>query len=161
MIYFENNQDKMHFDESLKNLIINSISQTLKSEGFNHEFEINVYIVDNNEIKEINNEFRNINRETDVLSFPMIDFKLRNKYEVFEDDKNPESGCVLLGDMILSLEKAMEQSIEYGHTFEREIAFLTVHSTLHLLGYDHEDEGERKVMREKEEDILNNLGLVR
>lgn len=161
MIYFENNQERVEFTDNVKSLIEGAINATIGFEEIDFDFEVNVYIVDNQEIRKINKEFRGIDRETDVLSFPMIDFNTREKYKVFESDKNPENNCVVLGDMVLSLEKAMEQANEYGHSFEREVAFLTVHSMLHLLGYDHEDEDERRVMRDKEEKVLTLIGLIR
>ena len=115
----------------------------------------NVTFTDNDGIREINKEYRDIDKETDVLSFPMTD-------EGEEFTVNPETGCKMLGDIVISVEKALAQAEEYGHGFKREIAFLTVHSMLHLLGYDHEkSEEEEKEMFGKQEIVLEALGLGR
>ncbi|MBZ4663133.1 MAG: ybeY [Caloramator sp.] len=165
MIEIDNRQNKIDFTEEMKKLISKAVEGTIKYENFNKPYELSIIITDNNEIKEINKQFRGIDKETDVLSFPMLDFDdgyyEDGEIEVDIEDINPESGAVVLGDMIISLEKAKEQSVEYGHSFERELAFLVVHSMLHLLGYDHEEEKDRIIMRQKEEDILNNIGLSR
>lgn len=134
-------------------LIRKIAEQTLKSEGVSINTEISVSFVDNAEIRNINKRFRRIDKETDVLSFPLIDFKRENnfnKYELYE-----------IGDIIISYEKALRQSEEYAHTIEREIAFLTAHSMLHLLGYDHMNHDGEKIMFEKQKNILNSLGIVR
>lgn len=115
--------------------------------------EVSVTIVDNEEIRKINNKFRNIDRATDVLSFPLIDF---------DNESLPDDGSkIYLGDIIISIERAKEQAKEYGHSIDREIGFLTAHSMLHLLGYDHMVPEEEKEMFAKQEEILNNLGLRR
>lgn len=165
MIEFDNRQDKVDFSESVKNLIIQAVGASLKHEGFKEKYELSVVVTDNNGIREINREFRDIDRETDVLSFPMLEFEdgysEEVEVEIDFEDKNPETGAVVLGDIVLSLEKAAAQSQEYGHSIEREVGFLTVHSCLHLLGYDHENEEDRNIMREKEEQILVEMGLTR
>ncbi|SEF74194.1 probable rRNA maturation factor [Caloramator fervidus] len=161
MVFIENNQQKIQVTDEIINLIKEVIERAIRYENIDFKYEVNVYLVDNELIREYNRDYRNIDKETDVLSFPMIDFNKREKYKVEKTDFDPETNCVLLGDIVLSLEKALEQSKEYGHSFEREIAFLTVHSVLHLLGYDHEKEEERIVMRNKEEDILKSMSLVR
>lgn len=165
MIEIDNRQNKIDFTEEMKILINEAVECTIKYENFNKPYELSIIVTDNNEIREINKQFRGIDKETDVLSFPMLDFDEGyyedGEVEIDIEDINPESGAVVLGDMIISLEKAKEQSIEYGHSFERELAFLVVHSMLHLLGYDHEEEEDRIIMRQKEEEILNNLGLSR
>lgn len=156
MIEIDNRQDIVEIDEDIINLIEESIATALNHEKFDKPFEVSVVITDNIGIREINAEFRNIDAPTDVLSFPMIDFS-----EVEGDlgicDKNPETGDIVLGDIVISIEKAISQSEEYNHSLMREISFLTVHSVLHLLGHDHEVEEERTVMRKKEEEILNIL----
>ncbi|MCX7694550.1 MAG: rRNA maturation RNase YbeY [Caloramator sp.] len=165
MIEYDNRQNKIEFTDEMRNLINRAVEFTMKYENFNKPYELSIIITDNEEIREINKQFRGINKETDVLSFPMLEYDEgyyeEGEIEVDIEDINPESGAVVLGDMVISLEKAKEQSIEYGHSFERELAFLVVHSTLHLLGYDHEIEEDRIIMRRKEEDILNNIGLTR
>ena len=126
----------------------------LELEQFKGSVEISVRFVDNEMIRELNREYRNIDRETDVLSFPLGEDGV---YDV-----NPATGAYLLGDIVISVPKAMEQAEEFGHSLEREIGFLTVHSMLHLLGYDHVNGGLAAVrMREKEEQVLTQLGLKR
>ena len=148
-VLFENNTK----EEVNYKLIENVISEALKYEGVSDNTEISVTIVDNEEIRKINNKFRNIDRATDVLSFPLIDF---------DNEDLPNDGSkIYLGDIIISIERAKEQANEYGHSLDREVGFLTAHSMLHLLGYDHMVPEEEKVMFAKKEEILSNLGLKR
>ncbi|SKA85939.1 probable rRNA maturation factor [Caloramator quimbayensis] len=164
MIEFDNRQNIIDFNDEIKNLIEKSINTALEFEKFTKPFEINVILTDNDGIKKINREYRFIDKETDVLSFPMLDFKFFEKKDIDINDINDfniETGEAVLGDIVLSLQKAQSQAIEYGHSIEREIAFLTVHSVLHLLGYDHEEDSDRIIMREREEKILDKLGLIR
>lgn len=131
---------------------------------FDYPFEasVDVTLTDDEGIREVNRNIRGIDRATDVLSFPMLDF-YRGQYNgQREIDGEPETGELFLGDVLISLERACAQAEEYGHSRERECAYLTVHSLLHLLGYDHVDEGpEKAAMREKEEQALALLGLKR
>ena len=148
-VLFENNTN----EEINYKLIEKVISEALRYEGVNDNTEVSVTIVDNEEIRKINNKFRNIDRATDVLSFPLIDF---------DNESLPDDGSkIYLGDIIISIERAKEQAKEYGHSIDREIGFLTAHSMLHLLGYDHMEPEEEKEMFAKQEEILNNLGLRR
>ncbi len=148
-VLFENNTK----EEVNYKLIENVISEALKYEGVSDNTEISVTIVDNEEIRKINNKYRNIDRATDVLSFPLIDF---------DNEDLPNDGSkIYLGDIIISIERAKEQANEYGHSLDREVGFLTAHSMLHLLGYDHMVPEEEKVMFAKQEEILSNLGLKR
>ena len=148
-VLFENNTN----EEINYKLIEKVISEALRYEGVNDNTEVSVTIVDNEEIRKINNKFRNIDRATDVLSFPLIDF---------DNESLPDDGSkIYLGDIIISIERAKEQAKEYGHSIDREIGFLTAHSILHLLGYDHMVPEEEKEMFAKQEEILNNLGLRR
>ena len=148
-VLFENNTK----EEVNYKLIENVISEALKYEGVSDNTEISVTIVDNEEIRKINNKFRNIDRATDVLSFPLIDF---------DNEDLPNDGSkIYLGDIIISIERAKEQANEYGHSLDREVGFLTAHSMLHLLGYDHMVPEEEKVMFAQQEEILSNLGLKR
>jgi probable rRNA maturation factor len=134
-------------------LIRKACIATLKYENFNNNAEIDVTIVGDEQIKEMNNQFRNIDKSTDVLSFPL------GENGVY--DKNPVTNAYMLGDIVISIDHAVAQADLYGHSLRREIAFLTVHSMLHLLGYDHVNGGmEQAIMREKEEAILTNLGLA-
>lgn len=144
------------FPEELEAVMEKIALDSLKYEGFQEECEISISIVDNEEIHQINKQFRGIDRPTDVLSFPQLTFE---EGEIM--DRN-ENGEVVLGDIIISLERAREQAEEYGHSLKREIAFLTAHSMLHLLGYDHMDDGPQKAqMRDREEVILGRLGITR
>ena len=148
-VLFENNTN----EEINYKLIEKVISEALRYEGVNDNTEVSVTIVDNEEIRKINNKFRNIDRATDVLSCPLIDF---------DNESLPDDGSkIYLGDIIISIERAKEQAKEYGHSIDREIGFLTAHSMLHLLGYDHMVPEEEKEMFAKQEEILNNLGLRR
>ena len=146
-------------------LISKVIEASLDYEKCPYEVEINVVLTGNKEIHQINREFRNIDRATDVLSFPMIDYaKNPADFDGLEDCLecfNPETGELLLGDIMISIEQAKIQAEEYNHSFEREIAFLTAHSMLHLCGYDHMEEEERVVMEQKQEEILTLLGITR
>lgn len=136
-----------------KLLIRKACNATLKLEGFDAPAEVDVTLVNDEEIKEMNNQYRNIDSATDVLSFPLG--------ENGQFDRNPENGSLMLGDIVISVDHALAQANLYGHGIEREVAFLTVHSMLHLLGYDHEKGGlEQMTMREKEENVLDALGLA-
>lgn len=157
-IFFEDTQDKLRVDDELQELVTRVVDTALQYEEFNKKAEISVLFVDNEQIREINNDFRQIDSATDVLSFPMLSFDGK---KVIEDIGDSYLGTVVLGDIVLSLEKAEAQAEEYGHSYEREVGFLVCHSILHLLGYDHENEDERAVMREKEEAILEKIGLTR
>lgn len=166
MIYTDNRQEKIEVTEELVKELEHTIEFTLKEEEVNIPFEISLLFVDNDEIREINNETRNIDKETDVLSFPMLDYPkdrvFKDVYKNYEFDETYMDGEELvLGDIVLSLEKALEQSNEYNHSFKREASYLVVHSVLHLLGYDHMEEDEKKVMRKREEDILGKLDIKR
>lgn len=130
-------------------------AEALRYENFAEECEISVSIVDNEEIRQINRQFRNIDKATDVLSFPMLTFQEGEQAERNED------GEILLGDIIISLERAREQAAEYGHSLKREIAFLTAHSMLHLLGYDHMTPEEEEEMFRRQKEILLLAGFPR
>ena len=136
------------------------ISAALEAEGVEADCEINVLLTDDEGIHQVNLDMRGVDRPTDVLSFPMFDLQPGEKPG--EEDADPDTGLVPLGDMCLSLERARAQAEEFGHSVERELSYLTVHSVLHLLGYDHMDEGPMKVqMRGREEAILQTLGITR
>jgi len=153
MIYFMNDQDKEAITYSLKILLRRAVEATLDYEKFENDAQVSMTFTDNEGIKELNFEHRNIDKETDVLSFPLIDFE-GGEESPFDD---PE---MMLGDIVISLERAREQAEEYGHSFERETAFLCVHSMLHLLGYDHVNGGEEEAdMRRRQTEILESLGL--
>ena len=144
---------------SLQKFIISSIirkcvQETLRAERVNARCEINVLVTDDKGIQTINRESRQIDRPTDVLSFPMFQLEAGNPPQDWSEYEDPETGLVPLGDMCISLERAMAQAQEFGHSVRREVGYLTIHSMLHLLGYDHLDEGEQKrQMRAREEAI--------
>lgn len=138
------------------------ISQALRHQGVEIPCEINVLVTDNNGIRAINSASRQIDQPTDVLSFPTFSFTAGELPEDWSDYIDPATGSVPLGDMCISLESAIEQGKEFGHGVKREIGYLTVHSVLHLLGYDHLDEGSMKQqMRQQEELIMAELLLPR
>ena len=141
-------------------LLLNVICAALDAEEVEVPCEVNVLITNDEEIHAINLEQRDVDRPTDVLSFPMFDLQPGEKPE--EDWADPDTDLVPLGDMVISLERCAAQAEEFGHSLERELSYLAVHSVLHLLGYDHMDEGPMKAqMREREEAILNHLGITR
>ena len=138
------------------------ISAALEAEGVNVPCEINVLVTDDEGIRAINRAMRNVDSATDVLSFPMFQFTPGAFPEDVSEDIDPQTGLLPLGDMAISLERARDQAKRFGNTTRREIGYLTIHSILHLLGYDHMDEGEQKrQMRTREEIIAAELGLQR
>ncbi|HCW53482.1 MAG TPA: rRNA maturation RNase YbeY [Clostridium sp.] len=166
MIYVDNRQEKIEADEELVSLLEKVIEFTLKEEEVEVDCEVSLLFVDNDEIRQINNETRGINSVTDVLSFPMLDYEDKKVFkEVYKNYEFSQSDCdgeeLVLGDVVLSLERALEQSKEFNHSFEREASYLVVHSILHLLGYDHMEEEDKVVMRKREEEILNKLNITR
>ena len=153
-VLITNSQNTVKIPSGLRILIRRSCNAVLEFEKFEGSAEISVTFVDNARIAELNAQYRNKNMPTDVLSFPMGE---NGVYDIDEDN-----GCKILGDIVISMERAMEQAELYGHSLQREVAYLTVHSMLHLLGYDHEASGLEDVrMREKEEAVLVQLGLPR
>lgn len=147
------NIQKTKIPVGTKLLVRKACIATLVEENFSDNAEVDVTLVNDEQIKEYNCEYRNIDKSTDVLSFPLGE---NGKY-----DTNPETNNKMLGDIVISVDHAFSQGELYGHGLRREIAYLTVHSMLHLLGYDHVDEGvEKAKMREKEEVILSKLGLA-
>ena len=153
-VLITNDQNVVKVPSGLRILIRRSCNAVLDFEHFDGPAEISVTFVDNNRIHELNKEYRDKDSATDVLSFPLGE---NGEYDIDEDN-----GCKLLGDIVISMERAMEQAELYGHSLQREVAYLTVHSMLHLLGYDHEAGGLEAVrMREKEEAVLIQLGLPR
>jgi probable rRNA maturation factor len=149
-IILDNRQDKIKVSEGLLGKINDIIVETLYYEGYDDNYEVSLSFVDNEEIHELNREYRGVDRATDVLSFPLL-----------TDDFDVEIEEESLGDIVISLERALEQSEEYNHSFEREVCFLVCHSMFHLLGYDHDTEENTKDMRKREEDVLNKLNITR
>lgn len=153
-VLISNKQNDVKIPTGIRMLVRRCCHAVLVHENFEWNAEISVSFITNSEIKKLNEQYREKSVETDVLSFPL------GSDGVY--DKNEETGAMMLGDIVISAEKAFEQADLYGHTIQREIGFLTVHSMFHLLGYDHEAGGiEARNMREKEEAVLNKLGINR
>ena len=153
-VVITNDQKKIKIPVGLRGLIRRACIASLKEQEFGEGAEVSVLLVDDQRIHEINLEHRGIDRATDVLSFPLG--------EDGEYDLNPETELLQLGDVVISLERAAQQAEEYGHSFEREVGYLTVHSLMHLLGYDHVNGGkEAALMRDHEETVMEMLGLPR
>lgn len=153
-IYFENEQKKHSIKYKMQMLIRRTILETLDYEGMENDVEVSVTFVDDEGIRALNKKFRNLDKPTDVLSFPLLDYEGESEEPFFDEL------CHNLGDIVISLERAMAQANEFGHSFEREVAFLTAHSMLHLLGYDHEiSEEDDADMRKRQNDIMDRLGL--
>ena len=154
IVTLENNQTEIAIPEELEETLKKAMDIVARKENLTDNTEVDITIVNNEEIHTLNRDYRGIDRPTDVLSFPLGE---NGEYDIDEDN-----GCKLLGDIVISMERAMEQAELYGHSLQREVAYLTVHSMLHLLGYDHEAGGLEAVrMREKEEAVLIQLGLPR
>ncbi|ADL51200.1 rRNA maturation RNase YbeY [Clostridium cellulovorans] len=166
MIYLDNRQSEVEVDDDFNGTIRKVIDYALKEEGVNIPYEISIIYVDNETIRNINSDTRKIDKVTDVLSFPMLDYPKGQVYKnTYEDQSfhvvDLDDGYLVLGDIVLSLEKAKEQSEEYGHSYLRETCYLVIHSVLHLLGYDHMEEEEKGIMRKREETILSEFSIVR
>lgn len=165
-IFMEKEIDE-EIDFSYEAVVEQVIRQSIEMEKCPYECEVNVTITDNEGIRNMNREFRELDVPTDVLSFPMIEYRKPADFSDLEGENvmagnfNPESGELLLGDIVISLERAREQAEEYGHSLKREISFLVAHSMLHLFGYDHMEDAERLRMEEKQEQILQSLGITR
>ncbi len=154
-VYVKNNQVNVKIPSGIRLLIRRCCHAVLVSEGFTQNAEVSVSFVSNSEIRSLNKVYRNKDSVTDVLSFPLTDSDGTM-------ETNSETGFVLLGDIVISIETAVKQANIYGHSLDREIGFLTVHSMLHLLGYDHETSKlDERIMREKEEAVLEKLGISR
>ncbi len=153
-IYLSNEQEKLAPPDDIEQLIEQCTRAALEEEQIPEDAQVSVTLVDNDTIRELNREHRDIDRATDVLSFPLGDD------DSFDTD--PDTGAILLGDIVISLERAQEQAAEYGHSYRREVAFLITHSLFHLLGYDHVNgEEEEKLMFGKQEKVLQKLGITR
>ena len=160
-IFITNTQSKMEYTPVLRGVIRRAVNAALKYEKTPFDAEISVTLTDNVGIHELNRDFRGIDRPTDVLSFPLFEGGVPEDV-ASSDEEGEEKRKVPLGDIVISMEKALEQATEYDHSFEREVAFLCVHSVLHLLGYDHErSEEEEKDMFRRQDEILDAAGFVR
>lgn len=146
-IYYDDRQDDIKITEEIKNLIEKSIAAVLKVENLDQNVEVSVSFVGDDEIRDLNREYRGVDKSTDVLSFPIDD-------EFIIDNR-------ILGDVIINTRRVMEQAEELGHSNERELSYLTVHSILHLLGYDHMEDEDKKEMREREKLAMKELSIYR
>lgn len=152
---FENKQEVIPLTYKLKMICRRAVLETLTVEQYQNPAEVSITFIDDEGIRELNKNFRNIDKATDVLSFPLFDYE-------GESDEPPVDELVgMLGDVVISLETAQKQAKEYGHSLEEEVAFLTVHSTLHLLGYDHETSAEdEKEMFARQDEIMKRMGFA-
>lgn len=157
-------ETQVSFDFDYKKVIESVINQAMDYKNCPYEAEVSVVLTDNASIQELNKEFRRIDNPTDVLSFPLVDYEEPGSFDFLEeraDCFNPESGELMLGDIVISVEKVFGQAEKYGHSPKRELAFLTAHSMLHLFGYDHTTKEDATVMEQGQEEILEALGLTR
>ena len=162
-VYFEE-EGALTLPVNAKEIAEEVVEGALDYIGCPYEAEVNLLLTMNEQIHEMNLEFREIDRPTDVLSFPMLDYEEAGNFDFLEDCKeafDPESGELVLGDIVISKEKVLAQAEEYGHSPRREYAFLIAHSVLHLCGYDHMEEEERLVMEQKQREILEKLEILR
>ena len=162
-IYLENEGD-LELDLNYQEVAQRVGDAVLDYEQCPYESEVELLLTMDEEIREMNREFRDIDRATDVLSFPMIAYESPADFAFLEEDEScfdPDTGELMLGNIVISKQKVVEQAEEYEHTVEREYAFLIAHSMLHLLGYDHMEEEERAVMEKKQREILDGLGITR
>ena len=165
MSLFIETEGKAEFDFDIKEVAELVVNAVLEYENCPYEAEISLLLTHNDEIHEMNLEHRGIDRATDVLSFPMLDFDHPGDFSIIDEETadvfDPESGELMLGDIVISVDKVLEQAQEYGHSPKREYAFLIAHSMLHLCGYDHMDDEERKVMEEKQRAIMEKINILR
>ena len=165
VLFERDGEEEIGFD--YESLLIKVVEEALRQEQCPYECEVNVRLTENEGIRRLNQEFRDLDVPTDVLSFPMVEYEVPADFSQLDSPEaqvmyfNLDTKELLLGDIVISLERAREQSEEYGHSLERELAFLTAHSMLHLMGFDHMEDGEREVMEGKQENILQNLGITR
>ena len=156
-------EEKLNLSE--EEIIRDVVLAVLDYEGCPYAAEVNVVVTDNHEIQKMNREYRGIDAPTDVLSFPMLEFTVPSDFshveEAFEDCFNPESGELMLGDIVICKPKVLAQAEEYGHGVQREFAFLIAHSMLHLFGYDHMEESQREEMEQKQREIMDMLKISR
>lgn len=165
MTFYIENETEEAFSFSVQDTVREVCEAVLEEEKCPYEVQVNVVLTDNEGIRELNRASRGIDRETDVLSFPNVDFESEGVFEIDENREadyfDPDTGELILGDIMISVEKIKEQAESYGHSLKREFAFLVAHSMLHLCGYDHMETEEAAVMEKKQEDILNGLGITR
>ncbi len=165
MIFCVENETQASFDFDIEELGKSVAAAVLEMEKCEYEVEINLLITDDAGIHEINKEFRDIDRPTDVLSFPNVSYEEPGDFSVIEEQEvdllDPDTGNISFGDIVINENRVREQAREYGHSEKREFAFLVAHSMLHLCGYDHMEEDEAAVMEKKQEEVLSFLGITR
>ena len=165
MNFFVENETDKEFPFDAEEIVRLVAEKVLDMEKCPYETQVNVLLTDNEGIREYNREYREIDRETDVLSFPNLNFDRPGEYEVEEECEadyfDPDTGELILGDIIISVDKVEEQAKSYGHSMKREFAFLVAHSMLHLSGYDHMEEEEARVMEARQELALTEIGITR
>ncbi len=165
MTFYVENGTEEEFPFDLEDTVRMVAQKVLEMEGCPWEAQVNVLVTDNAGIREYNRKFRGIDRETDVLSFPNLEFDAPGDFQIGEDREpdcfDPDSGELILGDIMISADKVKEQAESFGHSARREFAFLVAHSMLHLCGYDHIEEKEAAVMENKQESVLQALGITR
>lgn len=166
MTFYVENETEVSFPFDLEAVVEEVAQAVLEGEKCPYEAQLNVLVTDNHGIREYNREHRGMDKETDVLSFPNLVFALQGVFEdIHEEDEadyfDPETGELILGDIIISADKVIEQAQTYGHSLKREFAFLVAHSMYHLCGYDHVEEADAACMESKQEELLNMLGITR
>lgn len=159
-IIIENEQDIIEVNDELKDIINTAVEKSLEHEGFVIPSETSIVLTDDIGIHELNRQYRNVDKSTDVLSFPILDI-IKGQINQDSGDIDKDKDLILLGDIVISLETVKRQAEEYGHSFNRELAFLTTHGMFHLLGYDHMNETDEKEMLEKQEKVLQLMELAR
>lgn len=165
MTSYVENETSVVFEFNIKEILDLIMEEVLSQEGCPYEAQVNLLVTDNDGIHEFNRQYRQVDAPTDVLSFPMIDFIKEADFSVVDHGEaeyfDPESGELILGDIIISADKVKEQALKFGHSQKREFAFLTAHSMLHLCGYDHMTQAQADVMERKQEKVLEALGITR
>ncbi len=166
MVFYVDNEVDAEFDFDIEEVAKLVASKVLEEEGCEHEVEISLIITDDEGIQQMNSEFREIDRPTDVLSFPNVSYDEPGDFSVMDGEQkidllNPDTGNIMFGDIVINENRVRSQAQEYGHSQKREFAFLVAHSMLHLCGYDHMEEDEAKVMEKKQRDVLDKLGITR
>lgn len=165
MTFYVENETEVTFPFSPEEVVCQVAEKVLDAEACPYEVQLNVLLTDNEGIHTYNKEYRGIDRETDVLSFPNLEFEKEGEFLIDENNEadyfDPETGELILGDIIISVDKVCEQAESYGHSTKREFAFLVAHSMFHLCGYDHMEEAEAAVMEQKQEAILEELHITR
>ncbi len=165
MTSYVENETEIRFDFDIKEILDMVMEKVLKQEKCPYEAQVNLLVTDNEGIREYNRMYREVDASTDVLSFPMISYEKEADFSVAKEQEadcfDPESGELLLGDIIISADKVKEQAEKFGHSEKREFAFLVAHSMLHLCGYDHMEKEEAQVMESRQEQVLEELGITR